>query len=80
MSRAGAGRHGFALTPFPAYSPFGARLPANKNDNFQLSSQCIVHLASGGGNAGFGQGPTDSICLFLYEVGHSSGRYSIGHC
>ncbi|EPE06082.1 c6 zinc finger domain-containing protein [Ophiostoma piceae UAMH 11346] len=73
-NNAGAGRHGFALTPFPAYSPFGARSPANKNDNFQLSSQCIVHLASEGSNGSFGHGPTDSICLFLYE--HNSPLFS----
>ena len=55
---------------FPSYTPVDVR-PLPSEDDFELRYQCMVHLAPT--DDGLGQSsettvPTDSVCLFLYEV------------
>lgn len=60
----GAGDKSIFSVSFPPYEPSDAQ-SGSSHDDFQLSSRCLVHLAAPDDNAT----ATDSICLFLYEVG-----------
>jgi hypothetical protein len=47
----------------PGYVPPDVQ-PRLGEEEFGMRARCLVHLAAPDG----GQGRTDSICLFLYEV------------
>ena len=66
----------FTLLSFPPYEPSTPQ-PSPREDDFELHSQCLVHLdEDAGGDAmateEMDTNRTDSICLFLYEVGSST--------
>jgi hypothetical protein len=64
----------FPWLAFPEYEPADAKLVLNEGD-FGLNAQCLVHLSSQEeGEDENGRLTTDSICLFLYEVGAGSTR------
>ena len=59
----------FSFISFPAYEPWNPQ-PSLMNDDFELRSQCLMHLDEEGADATDANETdmTDSICLFLYEV------------
>lgn len=71
-STQGAAPACFHLTSVPPYEPSNAQ-PFIGDDDFELRSQCMVHLEKDGpiDNMETEEAETnntDSICLFLYEV------------
>lgn len=60
----------FTFLSFPPYEPSSPQ-PFLSDDDFDLRSQCVIHLDKAAGSDAMDTGETDmtdSICLFLYEV------------
>ena len=55
---------------FPPYSPADTR-PSLEEDEFELRSQCMIHLSPTDASGTSESTVTDSIFLFLYEVGRN---------
>lgn len=63
----GENNNRFTRLMFPPYSPADTR-PSLQEDEFELRSQCMIHLSPTDGTGSSESAATDSIFLFLYEV------------
>ncbi|KAK4460269.1 hypothetical protein QBC42DRAFT_107675 [Cladorrhinum samala] len=74
------GQDGPVKTVYVSFPPYQA--PSNSSldegPEFQLSAQCLIHLAGAGDDQGAGTRPstTDSVCMFIYQHNSPSVYYN----
>lgn len=74
----GEGSSSFTLVQFLPYEPANVRSLA-REEHFELRAQSLVHLSpveEAQDEADGATKRTESICIFLYEVGHHDGQGS----